>query len=149
MVDEEVDTKEIRKLSSFVLDDAFQSKEEMKEKLEKFQKDLDEEFDDNEEKFFVQNIMSYLQWKLEERENAFKSVNIAEELQKKPHLITQCNKILFYTETGKHYLSNEILNELKDNDHFKQKRTSSEATAEIGYCYSRLGPKHHGKAVEL
>lgn len=36
-----------------------------------------------------------------------------------------------------------------NNDHFKQNRTRSQAVAEIGYCYSRLGPKHHDKAVRL
>lgn len=147
--EENVDKEDIRKSSSFVLDNVFQNKEEMKEELEKFQKDIDEEFDDIEERIFVQNIISYLQWRLEERENAFKSLNIVEELQKKPHFVTQCNKILFYTASGKHYLSNKLSNELKNNDHFKQTRTKSQATAEIGYCLSRLGPKHHDRAVKL
>lgn len=147
--EEEVDAEYIRKSSSFVLDNVFQRKEEMKEELEKFQKDLDEEFDDIEEIIFVQNIISYMQWRLQERENAFRSLDIVEGLQKKPHLITHCNKILFYTESGKHYLSNKLSKELKNNDHFKQTRTKSEATAEIGYCYSRLGPKHHDRAVKL
>lgn len=60
--EEEVDAEDIRRSSSFVLDDVFhQSKEEMREELEKFQKDVDEEFDDIEERMFVQNIISYMQ----------------------------------------------------------------------------------------
>lgn len=62
MVDEEIDTEEIRKFSSFVFDDVFQSKEDMKEKLNKFQNNLEEECDDIEERIFVQNLISYLQW---------------------------------------------------------------------------------------
>lgn len=147
---EKVDEEDIKRSSSFVLDNVFhQSKEEMREELEKFQKDVDEEFDDIEERIFVQNIISYMQWRLQESENAFKSLDIAERLQKKPHLITHCNKILFYTESGKHYLSNKLSKELKNNEHFKQTRTKSEATAEIGYYYSRLGPKHHDRAIKL
>lgn len=53
MVDEEIDTEEIRKFSSFVFDDVFQSKEDMKEKLNKFQNNLEEECDDIEERIFV------------------------------------------------------------------------------------------------
>lgn len=106
--EEEQQIKDIRQSSSFVLDDVFQSKEEMKEKLQKFQNDFDEEFDDIEERIFVQNIISYFQWRLNQRENAFKSVNIIENLQKKPHLITHCNKILFYRESGDHYLSKKL-----------------------------------------
>lgn len=147
--EEERHIEDIRQSSSFVLDDVFQSKEEMKEKLQKFQNDFDEEFDDIEEKIFVQNIISYLEWRLEKRENAFKSVKSVEELEKKPHLITHCNKILFNIESGKHFLSNELLKDMINNDHFKQNRTRSQAVAEIGYCYSRLGPKHHDKAVRL
>lgn len=147
--EEKVDEEEIRRSSSFVLDNVFQSREEMREELEKFQKDVDEEIDDTEERIFVQNIISYLQWRLDERDNAFKSLEIAETLQKKPYLITHCNKILFYTADGRHYLSNKLSKELKNNDHFKQTRTKSEATAEIGYCYSRLGPKHHDRAIKL
>lgn len=48
---EKVDEEDIKRSSSFVLDNVFhQSKEEMREELEKFQKDVDEEFDDIEER---------------------------------------------------------------------------------------------------
>lgn len=94
MVDEEIDTEEIRKFSSFQFDDVFKSKEDMEEKLNKFQKSLEEECDDIEERIFVQNFISYLQWRLKERENAIKSLNMVENLQKtQPHLTTHCNII--------------------------------------------------------
>lgn len=150
MVDEEIDTEEIKKFSSFQFDDVFKSKEDMEEKLNKFQKSLEEECDDIEERIFVQNFISYLQWRLKERENAIKSLNMVENLQKtQPHLTTHCNKILFDIESVEYHSSYELYKELKENDHFKQKRTRAQSVAEIGYCYSRLGPKHQDRAVNL
>lgn len=124
-------------------------KENINKKLEQFQNNLDEECDDIEERIFVQNIISYFQWRLNQRENALKSLNIVKNLQRKPHLITYCNKILFYKESGKYYLSKELLKDLINNGNFKQFKTKSDATAEIGYCYPRLGPKYHDRAVKL
>lgn len=149
MDDDVNDVEFIRKQSSFLSDDVFQMKENINKKLEQFQNNLDEECDDIEERIFVQNIISYFQWRLNQRENALKSLNIVKNLQRKPHLITYCNKILFYKESGKYYLSKELLKDLKNNGNFKQFKTKSDATAEIGYCYPRLGPKYHDRAVKL
>lgn len=148
MDDEEVvRMEEVRPWSSFVMDDVLQSKEKMKEKLQQLQKDLDEEFDVNEERIRNYNFISYLFWRLNDREKAVATSKLAEELEKEPNLITHCNKIIFNTELEQHYHSKELLDEIQDA--IKQKRTQSRATAEIGYCFSRLGPQHHDRAVQL
>lgn len=70
-------------------------KENINKKLEQFQNNLDEECDDIEERIFVQNIISYFQWRLNQRENALKSLNIVKNLQRKPHLILIATKYYF------------------------------------------------------
>lgn len=135
-----------RQWSSFVLDDALLSKEKMKEKLQQLQEDLEEGFDVNEEKIFVYNFISYLHWRLGNREKAFAASKLAEELEKEPNLIIRCNKVLFNIELEQHYRSKELLEEIHNN--INQKRLQFRATAEIGYYYSRLGPQRHEKAVQ-
>lgn len=145
--EEEKKMEEARQWSSFMMDDVMQSKQKMKEKLQQLQKDLDEECDVDEEKVRNYNFISYLYWRLGDREEAFAASKRAEELENEPNLITHCNKVIFNTELEQHYRSKELLDEITDT--IKQKSSQFRATAEIGYCYSRLGPQHHEKAVQL
>lgn len=82
-MDEEVEKKilEARQWSSFVMDDVLQSKQKMKEKRQVLQQDLDEGFDVNEEKIFVNNFISYLHWRLNYREEAFAASKRAADLE--------------------------------------------------------------------
>ncbi|XP_065934463.1 uncharacterized protein [Magallana gigas] len=148
-MDEEVKIKmlEARQWSLFVIDDLLQSKQKMKEKRQVLQQDLDEGFDVNEEKIFVNNFISYLHWRLNDREEAFAASKRAAELETEPNLVTHCNKVIFNMELEEHYRSKKLLEEIHNK--IKHKRLQFGATAEIGYCYSRLGPQHHEKAVQL
>lgn len=147
--EEEEKMEEARQWSSFVMDDALQSKEMIKEKLKQLQEDLDEKVDVKKENVRNFNFISYLHWRLGDREKAFDALKHAEELENEPNLITHCNKILFFKGLEKHYRSKELLEILKNSKDFKSIRTQSQATAEIGYCFSRLGPQHHDRAVRL
>lgn len=147
--EEEEKMEEARQWSSFVMDDALQSKEKMKEKLKQLQEDLDEKVDVKKENVRNFNFISYLHWRLGDREKAFDALKHAEELENEPNLITHCNKILFFKELEKHYRSQELLKILKKSKDFKHIRTQSRATAEIGYCLSRLGPQNQDRAVRL
>lgn len=147
--EEEEKMEEARQWSSFVLDDALYGKEKMKKKLKQLQEDLDEKVDVKKERIRNFNLISYLHWRLGDRDKAFAALKHAEELENEPNLITQCNKILYFTELEKHYHSQELLEILKKSKDFKHIRTHSRATAEIGYCFSRLGPQHHDRAVQL
>lgn len=149
-MDEEAELKieGARKWSSFVMDDALPGKEKMKEKLQQLQKDLDEEFDVNEEQIFAYNFTSYLHWRLGNIEQAFAASKLAEELEEEPNLITCCNKIIFHAELEKHYCSKKLLEAMEIRNNIRIKRSQLRTTAEIGYCYSRLGPQHHDRAVQ-
>ncbi|XP_052716890.1 uncharacterized protein LOC128189358 [Crassostrea angulata] len=151
-MDDEVEIKmaKAREWSSFVMDDVLQSKEEIekiKKKLKVLQADLEEEFDVNEEKIFVNNFISFLHWRLGDREKAFAASKRALELEEEPNLVNRCNEVLFHIELEKHYCSKKLLDEIYEK--IKNKRLQFRATAEIGYCYSRLGPQRHEKAVQL
>lgn len=121
----------------------------MKKKLKQLQEDLDEKVDVKKERIRNFNLISYLHWRLGDRDKEFAALKHAEELENEPNLITQCNKILYFTELEKHYHSQELLEILKKSKDFKHIRAHSRATAEIGYCFSRLGPQHHDRAVQL
>lgn len=140
MDEEEEKMEEARQWSSFVMDDALQSKKKMKEKLKQLQEDLDERVDVKKDNVRIFNFISYLHWRLGDREKAFDALKHAEELENEPNLIIHCNKILFFKELEKHYRSKEMLEILKNSKDFKSIRTQSQATAEIRYCFSRLGP---------
>lgn len=146
---EENKMEEARQWSTFVMDDVMlmQSKQKMKEKLQQLQKDLDEVFDVKEEKVRNYNFISYLLFRLNDREKAIATSTLAEELEKEPNLITQCNKVIFNTELEQHYRSKELLDKIYDK--IKNKKLQFRATAEIGYCYFRLGPQHQEKALQL
>lgn len=96
--EEEKLMEEARQWLSFVMDDALHSKEKMKEKLQQLQQDLNGEFDVNEEKIVVYNFVSYLQWRLGDREKAFAASKLAEGIEIKPNLITHCKKVIFLME---------------------------------------------------
>lgn len=132
-MDEEVKIKmlEARQWSLFVMDDVLQSKQKMKEKRQVLQQDLDEGFDVNEEKIFVNNFISYLHWRLNDREEAFAASKRAAELETEPNLVTHCNKVIFNTQLEEHYRSKELLEEIHNT--IKHKRLQFGATAEIGY----------------
>ncbi|XP_061196280.1 uncharacterized protein LOC133204545 [Saccostrea echinata] len=145
--DEERKMEEIRKWSSFVLDDVIDSNEKTKKKLHLLQKDLDAGFDLKEEKARAINLISYLHWRLGEREKAFEAIKKAQEVNESRSLITLCNEILFHQEVGEYCQ----FRKLSDNfeTHLKEKGTQTRAVAEIAYFYSRFGPRHHDQAVQL
>lgn len=127
-MDEEVKIKmlEARQWSSFVMDDVLQSKQKMKEKRQVLQQGLDEGFDVNEEKIFVNNFISYLHWRLNDREETFAASKRAAELETEPNLVTHCNKVIFNMELEEHYRSKELLEEIHNNINHK------------GYSFERL-----------
>ena len=151
-MDDDTDDQEsekIKRWSSFQLDDAFErDKIMMKEKLDQLEIEIDEGFDASPEKARHFNFMAYLYWKFDDRPKAFAFVERAENLQEGANLITQCNKIIFNKESGEHSRAQKLLQTVK-NDILTQEKPKIKANAEIAYCYSRLGPKYHGKAVQL
>lgn len=145
---EEKQLKQIKENSAFVLDDALERKEKIKFKLQQLNKDLDAGFDLNEENIRAYNFISYLFWKLGEREKAFEAIEKAEELDKELNVISLCNKIMFHHEAGEYSQSHD-LQEIFRSTHLKQKRAQIRAKADMGYFYSRLGPKYHAQAVRF
>lgn len=145
--EEEGRMDEVRRWSSFVMDDVLQSKEKMKEKLQQLQKDFDEECDIKEEKIFAHNFIFYLHWRLGDREKALAALKLAKDLEKEPNLITHCNEVISNKELEQSCRSKKLLDEIYNN--IKHERLQFRATAEIGYYYCRLGPQHHDRAVHL
>lgn len=145
--DEEGRMEEARQWSSFLMDDALLTKDKMKEKLTQLQEDLNKEFDMNEEKIFAHNFIFYLHWRLGHREKALAALRLAEDLEKEPNLITHCNEVILNKELEDSCRSKKLLDEIYNN--IKHEKLQFRATAEIGYYYSRLGPQHHDRAVQL
>ena len=140
--------REIKQWSSFVLDDAFESMKRRKEKLLQLKQDIEDDPDDNQEKIRLYNFMAYLHWRLDEKPQANDAINLAENLENEhPNLITHCNKIIFSIESEDCFQSNKLAADY-ENETFQQSRVRSRAVAEIAYFHSRLGPKHHEKAVK-
>ena len=142
---QEMKKMEIKESSSFILDEALEGREKIREKLNQLEQDIEESIDTNQEIIWIHNFISYLYWKLGDRQKAFEAIERAKTLDE-PSLITFCNEILFNIESAEYSQSEKLMEKL-ENHTFKQKRVRTQADAEIAYCYSRLGPKHHDKAV--
>ncbi|XP_062600845.1 uncharacterized protein LOC134262469 [Saccostrea cucullata] len=144
---EERKIDEIRKWSSFVLDDIIESNERTKKKLHLLQKDMDAGFDLKEENVRALNLISYLHWRLGERDKAFEALKKAQVVKKSGSLITLCNEILFHYEVSEFFQSRKLSENV--DTHLNHKETQTRAVAEIAYFYSRFGPRHHEQAVQL
>ena len=136
---------EIKISSSFILDEALEGREKIREKLNQLEQDIEESIDTNQEIIWIHDFISYLYWKLGDRQKAFEAIERAKTLDE-PSLITYCNEILFNIESAEYSQSEKLMEKL-ENHTFKQKRVRIQADAESAYCYSRFGPKHHDKAA--
>ena len=136
---------EIKISSSFILDEALEGREKIREKLNQLEQDIEESIDTNQEIIWIHDFISYLYWKLGDRQKAFETIERAKTLDE-PNPITHSNKILFLIELNEYSQSEKLMDKL-ENHTFKQKRVRIQADAESEYCYSRFGPKHHDKAA--
>ncbi|KAK3085614.1 hypothetical protein FSP39_006125 [Pinctada imbricata] len=135
--------------SSFDLDDAVTSEQEVSFKCKKLEEELKEEDCTREERIETNNLLSYLKWRLG---NEDKAVLICDENLKMDELniIALANKARFLRSSYRFHEAEQVLHQLQNlqnRDDFD--RLQSRAKAEIAYSYSRLGPKHHGKCIEL
>ena len=140
--------QEIKQWSTFVLDDAFEGKRKMIEKLKQLEEETAEELEVNTESVREFNFIAYLHWRLNDKEKAFATMEHAKKRAQGPNLIMQSNNVIFHIETGKYFQAHKLLRTI-ENDTLKETIHRSRALAEMAYYYSRLGPEHHGKAVRL
>lgn len=143
-------TDEIKKYSSFVLDENITTDGKINNILRKLLDDYHCGFDSDEENVRILNFISYLYWRKRDGE---KSHYFAEKAKvfKTKSLVALNNAIIF------HYDSDEIsqYNTLMEytvslrQDEVRFKQLKALARAEIAYCYSRMGPEYHEKAEHL
>lgn len=141
---------EIKKYSSFVLDDKIATDGRINNILQKHLDDYHCGFDSDKENVRILNFISYLYWR---KRNGEKANYFAEKAKffKTNSLVALYNEIIF------HYDSNEIsqYNTLMENtDSLRQNKDAFKllkafARAEIAYCYSRMGPEYHERAEQL
>ncbi|XP_056005324.1 uncharacterized protein LOC125667821 [Ostrea edulis] len=159
--DNESDLKEMKNWSSFYLDEDIRriSTKRLKERLDKLIKDIDVGFDTTEENICIHNLVSYLYWSSDEKEEAFEFAKKALQLGSTctytslggtGNLVTIGNLFNFHRESGNIVQANQLDKQLKTlskREDFQELKYI--AKAELAICLSKLGPFYSQKAIEM
>jgi hypothetical protein len=120
--------------------------------LKRLVDDFKSELDGSEENVRLLNFISYLQWRKGDRQQALayasKVKEYGEEIRS---LVYFNNEIIFRKEGGEISEYESLLEKAKqlhlNTEEYEEQKTN--AIAEIAYCYSRLGPYFHAKAIGM
>lgn len=140
---------EIKKYSSFILDDNITTDGKINNILRKLIDDYQCGFDSDEENVRILNFISYLYWRKRDGENAESFAEKAKSFQTNS-LITLHNAIIFHRDSNEISQCKALMEQAKSlRQDKKYKQLKAFARAEIAYCYSRMGPEYHEKSQQL
>jgi hypothetical protein len=142
---------EIKQYSSFVMDSDITTIDKLAVVLKRLIYDFESRLDGAEENRRLLNFISYLLWRKGDREKALAYAGKVKEYGEEIHSLVYFNNTIVFKEEKGEISEYEMLKKaeqlhLNTEEHEKQK---TNAIAEIAYCYSRLGPHFHAKAVGM
>ncbi|KAK3086078.1 hypothetical protein FSP39_013161 [Pinctada imbricata] len=135
--------------SSFILNDAIKLEKKESFECNKLEEELKDGYSTNEEAIRTKNLVSYLAWRLGNKDRAFTLCE--ENLAVDPsNIIALSNKGQFLRYSTRYHEADGVLKTLQllqRREDFDCSLTSAEA--EMAYSYSRFGPRYHEKSIQL
>ncbi|KAK3085266.1 hypothetical protein FSP39_000842 [Pinctada imbricata] len=135
--------------SSFTLNDAIKSEKKASFECNKLEEELKDGYSTNEETIRTKNLVSYLVWRLENKDRAFTLCE--ENLAVDPSsIIALSNKGRYLRSLSRYHEADGVLKTLqllRKREDFDCLLTSAEA--EMAYSYSRFGPRFHDKCISI
>ena len=144
----EMKKMETKNSSSFILDEALEGREKIREKLNQLEQDIEESIDTNQEIIWIHNFISYLYWKLGDRQKAFEAIEHAKTLDE-PSLITYCNEILFYDGSAEYSQSEKLMEKLSSKNMFEPKQMQKLHTVIQGLVQNTMTRRYEDSDKQL